>query len=155
MRPMGTSTESSGANPISYTVSESWGDVIVVRLILRVRRDPADLQGESVDFLEDDQSERYHGAPLKRGASGRIMTRGSSGSSPAIFFFFWKFWRENLFQTFENSGGDLVRPRSQNLASPISDVAPPSTLIRITAEIVETMGGFPNLRRWNPKFRRC
>ncbi len=50
------------------------GDAIVMQLILQVCRNRADLQGESVDFLEDDQSKRCHGAPLKRGALGRIMT---------------------------------------------------------------------------------
>jgi hypothetical protein len=68
--------------------------------------------------------------------------RGSSGFSPAIFFLFLKILAGKSLKT---SGGDLVRPRSQNLASPIFDAAPPSTLIRITAKIVKTMGGFPNL----------
>jgi hypothetical protein len=69
--------------------------------------------------------------------------------------FYFLFLKILAFQNFKNLGGDLVRPRSQNLASPIFDVVPPSTLIRITAEIVKTMGGFLNLRRWNHPFRQC
>jgi hypothetical protein len=45
-------------------------------------------------------------------------------------------------QNLENLGGDMARPRIKNLASPISDFAPPSTPIRFTAKIVATMGGY-------------
>jgi hypothetical protein len=73
---------------------------------------------------------------------GNGFGRGSSGSSPANFFFL----KILLSRTpFINSGGVMVRRHFPNLALPIFDVAPPSTLIRITAKIVETMGGFPNL----------
>jgi hypothetical protein len=68
--------------------------------------------------------------------SQKPPNRGASGSSPANFFFL----KILLSRTFKNSGGVMVRRHFPNLALPIFDVAPPSMLIRITAEIVETMG---------------
>jgi hypothetical protein len=47
-------------------------------------------------------------------------------------------------QNFKNVGADMARPRAKNLALPIFDFMPPSTLITITTKIVETMGGFLN-----------
>ncbi len=53
------------------------------------------------------------------------LVRGSSGSYPAIFFL-----KILLSRTpFINFGGVMVRRHFPNLALPIFDVAPPSTLI--------------------------
>ena len=46
-------------------------------------------------------------------------------------------------------GGDLVRPHSQNLSSPISDFSPPLIDIAINAKSAKPPNNFQTLPRWN------
>ncbi len=76
-----------------------------------------------------------------------ICIRGSSRSSPASFFFFQKKSGGKINpKNFENSGGDLVRPHIKNLASPISDFAPPSTPIQFITNSPTLAGGYSTPR---------
>jgi hypothetical protein len=43
----------------------------------------------------------------------------------------------------------MARPRSQNLASPIFDFAPPSMLIAIISKLARSWEDFQTLRQWN------
>ena len=71
MRPTGTSTKSSGANPISYTLRESWGDAMVQKGQAAADRALVVVEGEGKE--EDKESKKFHGAPLKRRVLGRIL----------------------------------------------------------------------------------
>ena len=44
------------------------------------------------------------------------MLGGPGDPLPPVFFFFKNFWREHSLRNFENSGGDLVRPRLRILS---------------------------------------
>ena len=81
------------------------------------------------------------GDPVGRSYLGLIVGAPAQ-EFPPVFFFSKKSGGKALLQNLENLGGDMARPRIKNLASPISDFAPPSTPIRFTAKIVATMGGY-------------
>ena len=56
----------------------------------------------------------------------KIVSIGAPAQEfPPVFFFSKKSGGKALLQNLENLGGDMARPRIKNLASPISDFAPP------------------------------
>ena len=91
------------------------------------RDEPGVLERESLQPA----AAREEPGVLERESLQRAAAREEPGvlvggpGDPLPPFFSLKIWRENQFKNFENSGGDLVRPRIKNLASPIFDSPPP------------------------------
>ena len=75
-----------------------------------------------------------------------VRVGGPVGPLPPVFFFSKKSGGKINPKNFENSGGDLVRPHIKNLASPISDFAPPSTPIQFITNSPTLAGGYSTPR---------